>query len=71
MTSIGDGVGTGKGRWTDGLRVIAGMLPGMLFLVVRVCILFVTLRICFAVGLGATIIGGASVTCWRGDDLAG
>ncbi len=70
-TSIGDGVGAGKGHWTDGLQIIAGTLPGMLFLVVHECVLFVVLRIHFAVRLGATIIWGVSVTHWRGNNLAG
>jgi hypothetical protein len=70
-TSIGDGVGTGNGCWTDGLQVISETLPRMLFLVVHKDVFYVTLRICFAVGLGTTIMGGASVTCWRGNNLAG
>jgi hypothetical protein len=70
-TSIGDGVGAGKGHWTDGLQVITGTLPRMLFFVVRECVLFVSLRIRFAVGLGAAIMGAASVICYRGGNLGG
>ncbi len=70
VASIREGVGAGKGCRTDGLQVISGMLPGMLFLICCKCVLLVNLRVCFAVGLGAATMGGASVICCRGSALA-
>jgi hypothetical protein len=60
------GVGAGVGR-TSGMthlgtvRVIGGTLLGTLFLVILECDRFVKRNVLFVVGLGAAIIGGASV----------
>jgi hypothetical protein len=65
------GVGTGVGS-TTGARclctpqVIWGTLSGTLFLVTRECVCLVSLNVLFVVGLGAAIIGGASVICISG-----
>jgi hypothetical protein len=63
------GIGLGKGHCAIGLHVISGMLPGMLFLIQRECILFFNLRVRLAVGLGAIRMGGASVIRFRGGAL--
>jgi hypothetical protein len=56
------GVGGTSGTTRLGtVRVIGGMLPGTLFLMTRVCDHFVKRNVLFVVGLGAAIIGGASV----------
>jgi hypothetical protein len=70
-TSIGAGLALANVRQMDGLWVMLGMLPGTLFCVVRECDCLVVLRVCFVVGLGAAIIGGAtSVMHWRVGDLS-
>ncbi len=69
-TSIGAGVGSANGRWTDGLQVMAGTLPGTLFHIVCKCDPWIALRVHFVVGLGATIIGGASVMHWGVGNLS-
>jgi hypothetical protein len=70
-TSIGAMVGMGNGHWMDRLQVMAGVLPGTLFCIVCKCVCLIALRIHFVVGLGAAIIGGASVTHWRVGMLSG
>ena len=54
------GRSSGLGR-RGALRVMAGTLPGVLLRVNRTCVRGVVLRRRLLVGLGATIIGGASV----------
>ena len=56
---VGGGT-SGLGR-RGALRVMAGTLPGVLLRVNRTCVRGVVLRRRLLVGLGATIIGGASV----------
>jgi hypothetical protein len=63
---IAAGMKSGKGRCADGLHVNSGTLPGLLLLLQRKCICVVNLRVCLAVGLGAAIMGGASVIRCRG-----
>jgi hypothetical protein len=60
----GAGIGFGKGRCVDGFCVMAGLLPEVLLRVCLECVNFVNLSTCWAVGLGAAIIGGASLTHW-------
>ncbi len=51
----------GTRRLIDLVFEIAGTLPGVLFLIVCECVHLVNLRMCIIVGLGAAMIGGASV----------
>jgi hypothetical protein len=67
---VASGIGAGKSPCANGLQVISGMLPGMLFLVHCKCVCFVRVRVHFAVGLGAAIMSCASVICCRGAALA-
>jgi hypothetical protein len=60
------GVGAGVGGTSEmthliTVQVIGGTLPGTLFLVTWECDRFVKRNVLFVVGLGAAIIGGASV----------
>ncbi len=64
-------VGAGAGGTTGARRlctpqVILGTLLGTLFLVMQECVCLVSLNVLFIVGLGAAIIGGASIICIRG-----
>ena len=70
-TSNEAGLGAANGCQADGLQVMAGMLPGTLFCVVCKCVRLVALRVHSVVGLGAAIIGGASVMHWRVGNLSG
>ena len=49
IASIWGGVDAGKGCRADGLQVISGTLPRMLFLICCECVLFVILGVGFAV----------------------
>jgi hypothetical protein len=70
-TSIGAGVGLANVCRMDGLWVMVGRLPGMLFCVVCKCDCLIALRVCFVVVLGTAIIGGAtSVMHWRVSGLS-
>jgi hypothetical protein len=58
------GVGAITTAWTQCLMfLIEGTHPGMLFCILRKCVCFINLRAPLVVGLGAAIIGGASVIC--------
>jgi hypothetical protein len=67
---VAAGIGASKGRCSDGLHVISRSLDRMLFLICCKCVCFVILRVRLAIGLGATIMGGASVIHCRGAALA-
>jgi hypothetical protein len=56
---VGIGGSTTMGRWFA--FTIRGTLPGTLFLVQQECGHFVNFNACLVVGLGAAMIGGASV----------
>jgi hypothetical protein len=65
----GAGIGVDKGRRVDGVLVMAGTVPGVLLRVCLACVCFVNLSARRAVGLGAAIIAGASVTSWSNGAL--
>ena len=56
---VGRSIGL-MGCW-GALRVMAGTLPGVLLRVNCICVRGVVFRRCLLVGLGAAMIGGASV----------
>jgi hypothetical protein len=64
------GIGGGKGHPVDGVCMMVGSVPGVLFHIFLVCVCFVNLRTRWAVGLGAAIIGGAFVMRWRVEMLS-
>ncbi len=68
---VGAGIGGGKGCCMDGACVMAGTVPGVLFYICLMCVRFLNLRTCQAVGLSAAIIGGAFGYTLESGDVVG